>query len=162
MKTQEKAKQGAAAAGSAIQTTCGKVAEVGGRVEEHVVEAVREKVSRVSASKASFYNQEADQRFADAPETSEKPQETAASESVPESEQMDHAMPDFTIEYGTAHGEEAAPAAPAQEERPMGLPDSIEPLGMAMPPASLRATSPFVEGPIGRGTSPAPAEEPPA
>ncbi|HBQ30395.1 MAG TPA: DNA translocase FtsK, partial [Mitsuokella multacida] len=65
LKTQEKAKQGAAAAGSAIQTTCGKVAEVGGRVEEHVVEAVREKVSRVSASKASFYNQEADQRFAD-------------------------------------------------------------------------------------------------
>lgn len=162
LKTQEKAKQGAAAAGSAIQTTCGKVAEVGGRVEEHVVEAVREKVSRVSASKASFYNQEADQRFADAPETPEKPQETAASESVPESEQMDHAMPDFTIEYGTAHGEEAAPAAPAQEEKPMGLPDSIEPLGMAAPPASLRATSPFVEGPIGRGTSPAPAEEPPA
>ncbi|WP_462394055.1 FtsK/SpoIIIE family DNA translocase [Mitsuokella multacida] len=162
LKTQEKAKQGAAAAGSAIQTTCGKVAEVGGRVEEHVVEAVREKVNRVSASKASFYNQEADQHFADAPETSEKPQETAASESVPESEQMDHAMPDFTIEYGTAHGqEETAPAEPA-EERPMGLPDSIEPLGMAAPPASLRTASPFVEGPIGRGTSPAPAEEPPA
>lgn len=43
----------------------------------------------------------------------------------------------------------------------MGLPDSIEPIGMAVPPASLRAGSPFVEGPIGRGTSPAaPPEDP--
>ena len=159
LKTQEKAKQGAAAAGSAIQSTCGKVAKVSGRVEEHVVEAVREKVSRVS--KASFYNQAADKRFADAPEetaaAAEPRMAAETAEAKGDTGNMESAMPDFTIEYGTAH-EQAAESA---EERPMGLPDSIEPIGMAAPPASLRAGSPFVEGPIGRGTSPAaPPEDP--
>ena len=159
LKTQEKAKQGAAAAGSAIQSTCGKVAKVSGRVEEHVVEAVREKVSRVS--KASFYNQAADKRFADAPEetaaAAEPRMAAETAEAKGDTGNMESAMPDFTIEYGAAHEEAAAPA----EERPMGLPDSIEPIGMAAPPASLRAGSPFVEGPIGRGTSPAaPPEDP--
>lgn len=159
LKTQEKAKQGAAAAGSAIQSTCGKVAEVSGRVEEHVVEAVREKVSRVS--KASFYNQAVDKRFADAPEetvaAAEPRMAAETAEAKGDTGNVESAMPDFTIEYGTAH-EQAAESA---EERPMGLPDSIEPIGMATPPASLRAGSPFVEGPIGRGTSPAaPPEDP--
>ena len=159
LKTQEKAKQGAAAAGSAIQSTCGKVAEVSGRVEEHVVEAVREKVSRVS--KASFYNQAVDKRFADAPEetvaAAEPRMAAETAEAKGDTGNVESAMPDFTIEYGTAH-EQAAESA---EERPMGLPDSIEPIGMATLPASLRAGSPFVEGPIGRGTSPAaPPEDP--
>uniref|UniRef100_UPI003C6D620D DNA translocase FtsK 4TM domain-containing protein n=1 Tax=Mitsuokella jalaludinii TaxID=187979 RepID=UPI003C6D620D len=159
LKTQEKAKQGAAAAGSAIQSTCGKVAEVSGRVEEHVVEAVREKVSRVS--KASFYNQAVDKRFADAPEetvaAAEPRMAAETAEAKGDTGNVESAMPDFTIEYGTAH-EQAAESA---EERPMGLPDSIEPIGMAASPASLRAGSPFVEGPIGRGTSPAaPPEDP--
>ncbi|WP_337665066.1 DNA translocase FtsK 4TM domain-containing protein, partial [Mitsuokella jalaludinii] len=129
LKTQEKAKQGAAAAGSALQSTCGKVAEVSGRVEEHVVEAVREKVSRVS--KASFYNQAADKRFADAPEETAAAAEPRMAAETAEAKgdigNVESAMPDFTIEYGTAH-EQAAESA---EERPMGLPDSIEPIGMA-------------------------------
>ena len=109
LKTQEKAKQGAAAAGSAIQSTCGKVAEVSGRVEEHVVEAVREKVSRVS--KASFYNQAADKRFADAPEetaaAAEPRMAAETAEAKGDTGNVESAMPDFTIEYGTAH-EQAA------------------------------------------------------
>lgn len=160
LKTQEKAKQGAAAAGSAIQSTCGKVAEVSGRVEEHVVEAVREKVSRVS--KASFYNQAADKRFADAPEEAaaiaEPRMEAESAETKGDTGNTRSAMPDFTIEYGAAH-EQAAESA---EERPMGLPDSIEPIGMAAPPSSLREGSPFVEGPIGRETSPAAPPEAPS
>ena len=120
---------------------------------------MREKVSRVS--KASFYNQAADKRFADAPEEAaaiaEPRMEAESAETKGDTGNTRSAMPDFTIEYGAAH-EQAAESA---EERPMGLPDSIEPIGMAASPSSLRAGSPFVEGPIGRGTSPAaPPEDP--
>lgn len=175
LKTQAQAKKGAAAAGSALQSTYGKAVEVGGRVEAHVAEAVREKVEKVRVH-GSFYNQAADKRFAApaepaaetattaaAAETSlgvagaAAAQETAASAAA-------SSMPDFTIQYGQNHegegshgdyglegvepfGAESEPAAagknslgsePAEEPRAMGLPDSIEPIGMMAPPASLR------------------------
>ena len=63
LKTQAQAKKGAAVAGSALQSTYGKAVEVGGRVEAHVAEAVREKVEKVREH-GSFYNQAEDKRFA--------------------------------------------------------------------------------------------------
>jgi DNA segregation ATPase FtsK/SpoIIIE, S-DNA-T family len=172
LKTQAQAKKGAAAAGSALQSTYGKAVEVGGRVEAHVAEAVREKVEKVREH-GSFYNQAEDKRFAAPAEAAGESAAAAVSTAAAGtglSEPGDSAraaspMPDFTIEYGQNHEEQsdraygaegleplgaetgAAPfgedslgdtSAKAEEPRAMGLPDSIEPIGMMAPPASLR------------------------
>ncbi|MGN0949341.1 MAG: DNA translocase FtsK 4TM domain-containing protein [Mitsuokella sp.] len=157
LKTQAKAKKGAVAAGSALSSTYGKMAEVGGRVEEHVATAVREKVEKVHGS---FYNQDKDERFRESPENSPVEQNTSATAKaaentfpvtglgenpaenpVKEESAEPHAdtKPDFTIEFGRNH-ENESPAAEAGE-RPMGLPDSVEPIGMTPPPASLQNIS---------------------
>ena len=172
LKTQAQAKKGAAVAGSALQSTYGKAVEVGGRVEAHVAEAVREKVEKVREH-GSFYNQAEDKRFAAPAEAAGESAAAAVSTAAAGtglSEPGDSAraaspMPDFTIEYGQNHEEQrdraygaegleplgaetgAAPfgedslgdtSAKAEEPRAMGLPDSIEPIGMMAPPASLR------------------------
>ncbi|MBQ7498626.1 MAG: DNA translocase FtsK 4TM domain-containing protein [Selenomonas sp.] len=119
-KTKEKAVKGASAAGTALAATSSKVAEVGGRVEERVVEAVKTTV------KNSFYNQERDDRFSEALETdsehvpSGEPEEaaSAAEEYVytPEPEApVQEPVPAFTIDYGGRGGEENA-------GEPWGLP----------------------------------------
>ena len=59
LKTKETAVKGASVAGTALAATTSKMAEVGGRVEERMVEAVKTTV------KNSFYNQEKDGRFAE-------------------------------------------------------------------------------------------------
>lgn len=61
LRTQRQAAKGAEAAGRVASVACEKVVEAGGRVEERVVEAVKEKV------KSSFYNQEADEHFSEPP-----------------------------------------------------------------------------------------------
>lgn len=61
LRTQRQAAKGAEAAGRVASVACEKVVEASGRVEERVVEAVKEKV------KSSFYNQEEDEHFAEQP-----------------------------------------------------------------------------------------------
>ena len=62
LKTKEKAMKGATAAGTVLAVTYDKVAEVGDRVEERVVETVKERVQQVRQKKAA-YNQDEDERF---------------------------------------------------------------------------------------------------
>ncbi|MBQ7477589.1 MAG: DNA translocase FtsK 4TM domain-containing protein [Selenomonadaceae bacterium] len=62
LKTKEKAVKGAAAAGTVLAVTYDKVAEVGDRVEERVVETVKERVQQARQKKAA-YNQDEDERF---------------------------------------------------------------------------------------------------
>ena len=195
LKTQAQAKKGAAAAGSALSTTYGKMAEVGGRVEEHVATAVREKVEKVREH-GSFYNQAEDKRFAAPAEPVAKTDAPAAAAQKAAAPAAASSMPDFTIEYGQNHeeqsshgdyglegvepfGAEAAAAgenslgsgAQTEEPRAMGLPDSIEPIGMTPPPASLQGTGRMAAGEAGASplsawdepvgvSSPAPAPAP--
>ena len=102
MKTRQTAAKGASAAGEAVSVAYEKVADVGGRVEERVVDAVKEKV------KNSFYNQERDPHFAQtedempaelAPDKAER-QEPVIAETEPEPASEEPPVPKFTIEYG--------------------------------------------------------------
>ena len=119
LKTQETAAKGANAAGEAVSVAYEKVADVSGRMEERVVDAVKEKM------KNSFYNQENDKRFA---ELKEAAMPTASTEEgrygleaeVPgrakavaeeKSVQDENHKPHFTIEYG--RGNEDEPEVPA-------------------------------------------------
>lgn len=62
IKTKEKAVRGASVAGTVLSVTYDKVAEAGGRVEERVVENLREQVRQVK-EKRSAYNQDEDEHF---------------------------------------------------------------------------------------------------
>ncbi|SDG52068.1 DNA segregation ATPase FtsK/SpoIIIE, S-DNA-T family [Selenomonas sp. WCT3] len=119
LKTQETAAKGANAAGEAVSVAYEKVADVSGRMEERVVDAVKEKV------KNSFYNQENDKRFAELKEAA-APAETAAEEvryglepDEPVTENVSkepvtpaaEQKPQFTIEYGRGNDDE--PEVPA-------------------------------------------------
>ena len=103
-KTKEKAVKGASAAGTALVATSSKMAEVGGRVEEHVVEAVKSRVN-------SFYNQERDARFSESEESEdaslkkmnseENPSDVMAFSRVEKQESVaPEPAPVFTIDYG--------------------------------------------------------------
>ena len=100
-KTKEKAVKGASAAGTALAATSSKVAEVGGRVEERVVEAVKTTV------KNSFYNQERDERFSEAAAEEAQSLRTEGSPApvkdfayVEEPAAPEPEPPVFTIDYG--------------------------------------------------------------
>ena len=106
IKTKETAVKGASVAGTALAATTSKVAEVGGRVEERMVEAVKTTV------KNSFYNQERDGHFAETaktePVTAREPEIAPAEEFMPVEEPPREAPkpPVFTIEYGRQEAEE--------------------------------------------------------
>lgn len=113
MRTQQTAAKGASAAGEAVSVAYEKVADVSGRVEERVVDAVKEKV------KNSFYNQERDPHFAQtedempaelAPDKTERPEPVIA-EPEPEPASEEPPVPKFTIEYGRNNEDE--PELPA-------------------------------------------------
>lgn len=113
LKTQKTAAKGANAAGEAVSVAYEKVADVSGRMEERVVDAVKEKM------KNSFYNQENDKRFADlkeSAETSESAEEIPC-ELEPDEQPIEapasklDSKPSFTIEYGRANDDE--PEVPA-------------------------------------------------
>lgn len=129
LKTKEQAKKGAIVAGSAISSTCERVAEVGSRMEEQLTETVREKMQR----RSSFYDQDEDPHFAekdepvahlasdrydDMTEIRDEPAELTP-ERTPEPDYGAYGLepvekpaaeedetPHFTIEYG--HGGQAA------------------------------------------------------
>ncbi len=111
LKTKETAVKGASVAGTALAATTSKMAEVGGRVEERMVEAVKTTV------KNSFYNQEKDGRFAEtveeAPAVAREPEMAPVEEFIPVEEPPGEAPqpPAFTIEYGRqeAEAEEQTP-----------------------------------------------------
>lgn len=136
LKTQAQAKKGAAAAGSALQSTYGKAVEVGGRVEAHVAEAVREKVEKVREH-GSFYNQAEDKRFAAPAEAAGESAAAAVSTAAAGtglSEPGDSAraaspMPDFTIEYGQNHEEQRERAYGAEGLEPLGAETGAAPFG---------------------------------
>ena len=108
-RTQRTAAKSAVATGKAVAVAYEKVADVSERVEEKVVEKV----------KASFYNQEDDDHFAEPPLTESaeeagnppvEPDIKAAL--VTEPEQQAEEVPKFTIEYGRQDSE----AADSEEE----------------------------------------------
>ncbi len=111
LKTKETAVKGASVAGTALAATTSKMAEVGGRVEERMVEAVKTTV------KNSFYNQEKDGRFAETaeeePAVAREPEMAPVEEFIPVEEPPEEAPqpPAFTIEYGRqeAESEEQTP-----------------------------------------------------
>ncbi|SFT34856.1 DNA segregation ATPase FtsK/SpoIIIE, S-DNA-T family [Selenomonas sp. GACV-9] len=115
MKTQQTAAKGASAAGEAVSVAYEKVADVSGRVEERVVDAVKEKV------KNSFYNQERDTHFAQAEEEEMPaklaPEMDAAAPVVAEPEPAplpeEPPVPKFTIEYGRSNEDEPELEIPA-------------------------------------------------
>lgn len=144
LKTKEQAKKGAIVAGSAISNTCGRVAEVGSRVEEQLSETVREKMQR----RSSFYDQEEDPHFASRPESvadashlSDDMAEARAeaAELMPErtpepgcgaygTEPLadpEPETPHFTIEYGRndhAAGNGLSQTAPGEPVQPLEVP----------------------------------------
>ena len=118
LRTQRTAVRGANVTGKAVAVAYEKVADVSERVEEKVVEKV----------KNSFYNQEQDDRFLEQPlaakeETSQQalPSEPAPAPAVAEqvpvpSEPEPEAMPKFTIEYGRSEESEAVEDEPDMDE----------------------------------------------
>ncbi|MDY6273215.1 MAG: DNA translocase FtsK [Selenomonadaceae bacterium] len=121
LKTEETARKGAQAAGKAVAVTYDKVAEVGERAGEQVVEKVRAKAQ-------SFYNQAADHRFSEPPVAEQAadevadvaaPQEASSSkmtawetEPEPPIEPPASAAPEpprFTIDYGARGVQEPEP-----------------------------------------------------
>ena len=104
LKTKETAVKGASAAGTALAATTSKVAEVGGKVEEQVVEAVK------STVKNSFYNQEKDGRFSEPADVKESAspdsQDNFSFDAVVKEEAPMPETPAFTINYGGRGGEE--------------------------------------------------------
>lgn len=144
LKTKEQAKKGAIVAGSAISNTCGRVAEVGSRVEEQLSETVREKMQR----RSSFYDQDEDPHFASRPEpvadASHLSDDMAearaeAAELMPErtpepgcgaygTEPLadpEPETPHFTIEYGRndhAAGNGLSQTAPGEPVQPLEVP----------------------------------------
>ncbi|SDP33818.1 FtsK/SpoIIIE family DNA translocase [Selenomonas ruminantium] len=120
-RTQRTAARSAVATGKAMAVAYEKVADVSERMEEKVVEKV----------KASFYNQEADDRFAQPP-LAEEEQPAAVHKPVadnpfgiePEPEPQAEDLPQFTIEYGRADNEPDF----EEEEAELGLADDFMPL----------------------------------
>ena len=107
IKTKETAVRGASVAGTALAATTSKVAEVGGRVEEQVVEAVKTTV------KNSFYNQERDDHFSEPAEAieplrSEGQEDDFSYEPATKEEASPAEQPAFTIDYGGRGEEERA------------------------------------------------------
>ncbi len=102
-RTQRTAAKSAAVTGKAVAVAYEKVADVSERVEEKVVEKV----------KASFYNQEADDHFAELPLTEAAEELTAepVAEKVTaaEPEAPAEELPKFTIEYGRQEEETVEP-----------------------------------------------------
>lgn len=95
LRTQRTAAKSAAVTGKAMAVAYEKVADVSERVEEKVVEKV----------KASFYNQETDDHFAEPPAeekaaAAEAVAEPAVSTPAAEMETKAEDLPQFTIEYG--------------------------------------------------------------
>ena len=101
IRTKETAVKGANVAGTAIAATSSKVAEVGGRVEERVVEAVKTTVRN------SFYNQERDEHFSEQMES--EPAEIEQAEPIPGRQEQE--PPTRTEEFEFVGQEEAAEAA---------------------------------------------------
>ena len=157
LKTQETAAKGANAAGEAVSVAYEKVADVSGRVEERVVDAVREKV------KNSFYNQENDKRFAELKEAAQAPESAPEPamevryglepEVVPEVKNAEpETKPSFTIEYGRANDDEpevpanhvvvpktapvVAPSPKPMKKNPVAMPDYGE-IAPIMPAAAV-------------------------
>ncbi|BAL82899.1 putative DNA translocase [Selenomonas ruminantium subsp. lactilytica TAM6421] len=119
LRTQRTAAKSAAATGKAMAVAYEKVADVSERMEEKVVEKV----------KSSFYNQEDDDHFAQAPLDStakEKPEAVVAADTLAE-EPAAEDLPKFTIEYGRSDDE---PENEAEEEE-MGLAEDFVPLDMS-------------------------------
>ena len=141
MKTRQTAAKGASAAGEAVSVAYEKVADVGGRVEERVVDAVKEKV------KNSFYNQERDPHFAQtedempaelAPDKAERPAPVIA-EPEPEPESEEPPIPKFTIEYGRSQEEE-----PDIPQNPVTVPHT-EPVVAPSPKPMRKNPTPMPE-----------------
>ena len=136
LKTEETAKKGADLAGKAARVTATKAVEATERTGEQAVEYVRAKVEE-HKNRHSFYDQDRDQSFAEAPAdgealptqedegwrytpaTEEEPESTAAEESVETSCETEEAAPEpshFTIDYGArSRGEEEDEEAEAHE-----------------------------------------------
>ncbi|MBE6075361.1 MAG: DNA translocase FtsK [Selenomonas ruminantium] len=141
MKTQQTAAKGANVAGEAVSVAYEKVADVSGRVEERVVDAVKEKV------KNSFYNQERDPHFARtedempaelAPDKAERP-EPAIAEPEPEPASEEPPVPKFTIEYGRSQEEE-----PDIPQNPVTVPHT-EPVVAPSPKPMRKKPTPMSE-----------------
>ena len=144
LKTKEKAARGASVAGAALSVTYDKVAEVGDRVEEHVVEAVKEHVVepvkehvvepvkeqvRQARQRHDAYDQDADERFRDEPCIVQPVQE---------------GVPEFP---GTDGG--MVPPKPAEESfgREFSAPEVPVASGM-VPPAERRDSGLGAGGPV--------------
>ncbi len=132
LRTQRTAAKSAAATGKAMAVAYERVADVSERVEEKVVEKV----------KASFYNQEADDHFAQPPlaedtETAEVKPAVDAFEpaELPEPEPETAELPQFTIEYGRSDNEQDE----GDEEAGLGLADDFMPLEQALDPSNDRS-----------------------
>jgi len=154
LKTKEKAVKGAATAGTVLAVTYDKVAEVGDRVEERVVETVKERVQQARQKKAA-YNQDEDERFQEEMSQPEQGKVEAASFQpeqgiVPPSERRDSgldasgpvlradafrstqpAKPSFTIEYsndrsGAEEAEGFEEAEAVAEEMDFSVPSFTE------------------------------------
>ena len=141
MRTQQTAAKGASAAGEAVSVAYEKVADVSGRVEERVVDAVKEKV------KNSFYNQERDPHFAQtedempaelAPDKTERPEPVIA-EPEPEPASEEPPVPKFTIEYGRSQEEE-----PDIPQNPVTVPPT-EPVVAPSPKPMRKNPTPMPE-----------------
>ena len=129
-RTQRTAAKSAVATGKAMAVAYEKVADVSERMEEKVVEKV----------KASFYNQEADDRFVQPP-LAEEEQSAAVHRPVaddsfgikPEPESQAEDLPQFTIEYGRADNESDLD----EEEAELGLADDFMPLDQSSDQSDL-------------------------
>ena len=129
-RTEETAKKSVAAAGSALSDAYDKMATVGERVENHVVETVRSRMTH------SFYDQEKDTSFTESLEEKEKEvsgnlelpsdfgeEQSAFPDLVQETKAQE--APSFTIEYGTGAEEEGNEVTCSQ-------PPPVEPSKMLM------------------------------
>ena len=141
LRTQRTAAKSAAATGKAMAVAYEKVADVSERVEEKVVEKVR----------SSFYNQEADDRFAQPPLEEVKEAEPVAAmtaqapapEEAPEPEQQANELPQFTIEYGRSDQEPDI----AEDEAELGLADDFMPFDASNDRSDLTGQTDFDQQP---------------
>ncbi len=164
LKTKEKAVRSASAAGTVLSATYGKVAEVGDRMEERVVETVKEQVRQVKQRRMA-YNQDADEHFRDevslpdpvaAGASLPEPYEPMREPDVPMREPYEPVPPSaprsFSIEYSNRNGGEQADSVdvstPAFGEEAESVPDTApaaasEPVPEPAPePASAPASAP--------------------
>ncbi|MBR4695297.1 MAG: DNA translocase FtsK 4TM domain-containing protein [Selenomonadaceae bacterium] len=161
LKTKEKAARGASVAGAALSVTYDKVAEVGERVEEHVVEAVKEHVVepvkeqvRQARQRNAPYNQDEDERFREGPCAVQTMQE--GHPEVPETDGgRVPTMPSegffgSTSVVSTEQDKHApVPTMPAKGffSRAFSAPEVPEPIG-TVPPAERRDSGLGAGGPV--------------